>query len=63
MLVAFSQHLLARSAVHHGEQVVGPDRRVARPEVAMGDEFERADCRPRLGAASSHVPHRHAVGA
>ena len=30
--------LLARPAVDHGEQIVGPERRVARPAVAVGDE-------------------------
>ena len=47
MRVDLVADLVARAAVHHGEQVVGPERQVARPLVAMGDEIERADLRDR----------------
>ena len=63
MRSTLSLHLLARTAVHHGEQVVGPQRQMTRPLIAMGDEIERADLGADLGdRLVGHVPHRHAIG-
>ena len=55
--------LVARSPVHHRKQIVGPERQMPWPFVAMGDEIERphagADIADRFVA---DIPHRHAVG-
>ena len=56
--------LLAAAAVHHGEQVVRPDRRMARAMIAVAHERQRPDLAPRLGdRLVLNIPYRHAVGA
>ena len=56
------QDLAAGAAMHHGEEIVRPDREVPRALVAMRHEVERTDPRARLlDQIVGDVPHRHAV--
>ena len=57
------RHLGARTAVHHGKQVIRPLRQRAWAVVAVSHEFERPDPLPELiDPLVRHIPDAHAVG-
>lgn len=49
--------------VQHGEEVVGPERAVARSPVAVGDVGQRRQpCADGIDPVIVNVPDRHAIG-
>ena len=61
--ISFCTSSRERLAMHHGEQVVGPGRQVARPAVAMGDRRQPTRISPaNVDALVVDVPDAHPVG-
>ena len=55
--------ILTAMAMHHGKQVIGPQRQVPRPLVTVAHVIQRTDLTTEFNdAVIGDIPHRHAVG-